>query len=157
MRMSLEYLWAMPLLRWLQASHHCGLVQSQVRPCGICGGQNGPGTDFVWVLWFLLSILIPRTALYPLIVLSLVLCAVNTDCIVKLQKERKGMLVCSVMAWNKYGYVVLWYEACFCTLVGNSDTKLIVYKDLLFQHLEAVLIFHVWNFNSKLLWKVHFS
>jgi hypothetical protein len=108
-----------------------------------------PRDRFSRVLWFLLPILIPPTALYPLIALSLVLYAVSTDCVVKLQKERKGMLLCSVMAWNKYGYVVLWYEPCFCTLVCSSDTKLIVYKDLLCQHLEAVLMFHVWNFNSK--------
>jgi hypothetical protein len=35
---------------------------SQVRACGICGGQSGTGADFLQVLRFPLSILIPPTA-----------------------------------------------------------------------------------------------
>jgi hypothetical protein len=37
-------------------------VRSQVRSCGICGGQNGAGASFLRVLLFPLPILIPPTA-----------------------------------------------------------------------------------------------
>jgi hypothetical protein len=37
-------------------------VRSQVKSCGICGGQSGAGADFLWVLRFPLPILIPPTA-----------------------------------------------------------------------------------------------
>jgi hypothetical protein len=37
-------------------------VRSQVRSCGICGGQSGSGASFLRVLRFLLPILIPPTA-----------------------------------------------------------------------------------------------
>jgi hypothetical protein len=37
-------------------------VRTQVRSCGICGGQSGAGAGFLRVLWFPLPILIPPTA-----------------------------------------------------------------------------------------------
>jgi hypothetical protein len=37
-------------------------VRSQVRSCGICGGQSGTGASFLRVLWFPLPILILPTA-----------------------------------------------------------------------------------------------
>jgi hypothetical protein len=37
-------------------------VQTQVRSCGICGGQSVTGTDFLRVLRFPLPVLIPPTA-----------------------------------------------------------------------------------------------
>jgi hypothetical protein len=37
-------------------------VRAQVRSCGICGGQSCAGADFLRVLRFTLSILIPLTA-----------------------------------------------------------------------------------------------
>jgi hypothetical protein len=37
-------------------------VRAQVRSCRICGGQSGTGADFLQVLQFPLSILIPPTA-----------------------------------------------------------------------------------------------
>jgi hypothetical protein len=37
-------------------------VRTQVRLCGICGGQSGTGAGFLRVLRFLLPILVPPTA-----------------------------------------------------------------------------------------------
>jgi hypothetical protein len=37
-------------------------VQTQVRSCGICGGQSGTGVGFLRVHRFTLPILIPPTA-----------------------------------------------------------------------------------------------
>jgi hypothetical protein len=37
-------------------------VRSQVKSCGICGGQSGTGVGFLRVLRFPLPILIPATA-----------------------------------------------------------------------------------------------
>jgi hypothetical protein len=49
---------AQAVSRWLPTA--AARVQSQVKSCGICGGQSGPG--FLRVLWFPLPILIPPTA-----------------------------------------------------------------------------------------------
>jgi hypothetical protein len=46
------------------------LVQSQVRLCGICGGQHGTEAGCFLVLWFPLPVLIPPAASYPLILTS---------------------------------------------------------------------------------------
>jgi hypothetical protein len=45
------------------------LDRFQVRPCGICGGQIGSGADFLRILWFPLSVLIPRTVPYSSVIL----------------------------------------------------------------------------------------
>jgi hypothetical protein len=45
-------------------------VPSQVRSCGICGGQNGTGKGFLRVPQFPLLILIPPTDPHSLIILS---------------------------------------------------------------------------------------
>jgi hypothetical protein len=45
-------------------------VPSQFTSRRIPGGENGNGTDSLWVLWFHLSTLIPPTAPYSLIILS---------------------------------------------------------------------------------------
>jgi hypothetical protein len=37
-------------------------VRSQVKSCGVCGGQSGPGVGFLRVPRFALPILIPPTA-----------------------------------------------------------------------------------------------
>jgi tRNA U54 and U55 pseudouridine synthase Pus10 len=37
-------------------------IRVQVRSCGICGGQSGTWADFIQILRFPLSILIPPTA-----------------------------------------------------------------------------------------------
>jgi hypothetical protein len=54
-------------------------VRSQVRSCGIFGGQSGPGARFLQVIRFLLPILIPSTASHSLIILSLTLHNIDTD------------------------------------------------------------------------------
>jgi hypothetical protein len=46
--------------RWFPTA--AARVRSQVRSCGICGGQSGTGAGFFRVLRFLLPILIPPTA-----------------------------------------------------------------------------------------------
>jgi hypothetical protein len=46
--------------RWLPTA--AALVRSQVRSCGICGGQSGTGACFLRVLRFPLPILIQPTA-----------------------------------------------------------------------------------------------
>jgi hypothetical protein len=45
--------------RWLPTA--AARVRSQVRSCGICGGQSGAGAGFLRVLRFTLPILIPPT------------------------------------------------------------------------------------------------
>jgi hypothetical protein len=39
-------------------------VRAQVESCGICGGQNGTGADFLRILRSPLTVLIPPTAPY---------------------------------------------------------------------------------------------
>jgi hypothetical protein len=46
--------------RWLPTA--AARVRSQVRSCGICGGQSGTGASFLQVLRFPLPVLIPPTA-----------------------------------------------------------------------------------------------
>jgi hypothetical protein len=51
---------AQAVSRWLHTA--AARVRSQVRSCGICGGQCGTGAGFLRVLRFPLPILIPLTA-----------------------------------------------------------------------------------------------
>jgi hypothetical protein len=51
---------AQAVSRWLPTA--AARVRSQVRSCGICGGQRGTGAGFLRVLQFPLTILIPPTA-----------------------------------------------------------------------------------------------
>jgi hypothetical protein len=53
---------AVSQFRWLVAGTAAARVRVQFRSCGICGGQNGTGVDFLRLLWFPLKILIPPTA-----------------------------------------------------------------------------------------------
>jgi hypothetical protein len=53
-------------------------VRSQVRSCGICGGQNGTDVDFLQVLLFLLSVPITPTDPHSLVTLSSTLYSLNT-------------------------------------------------------------------------------
>jgi hypothetical protein len=53
-----------------QLSTAAARIRTQVRSCGICGGQNGTRGGFLQVFRFPLSILIPSTAPYSLIILS---------------------------------------------------------------------------------------
>jgi hypothetical protein len=46
-------------------------VQSQVRPRGICGGQNGTEAGFLQILQFPLPILIPPNAPHSAIIRAL--------------------------------------------------------------------------------------
>jgi hypothetical protein len=54
---------------------------SQVRPCGICGGQSGAGAGCLEVFQFPLPIHILPAAPHLLIIFSLVLYSLNTDSI----------------------------------------------------------------------------
>jgi hypothetical protein len=58
-------------------------VRTQVRSCGIGGGQNGTKAGFLRVLQFPLSILIPLTAPHSLIILPSTLHNFDTDSVVK--------------------------------------------------------------------------
>jgi hypothetical protein len=49
------------------------------------------------------------------------------------------------MLYDSREQEVLLYEACLCAEAGNI--KLMAYKYLLCQHLEAVLMFHVYIFD----------
>jgi hypothetical protein len=51
---------AQAVSRWLSTA--AARVRSQIRACGICGGQSGTGAGFLRVLRFPLPILIPPTA-----------------------------------------------------------------------------------------------
>jgi hypothetical protein len=51
---------AQAVSRWLPTA--AARVRSQVRSCGIWGGQSGTGAGFLRVLQFPLPILIPPTA-----------------------------------------------------------------------------------------------
>jgi hypothetical protein len=51
---------AQAVSRWLPTA--AARVRSQIRSCGICGGQSGTGAGFLLVLRFPLPILIPPTA-----------------------------------------------------------------------------------------------
>jgi hypothetical protein len=58
-------------------------VQQQLRSHGICGGKSDIGIGFLRVLQFPLTIFIPPTAAYSLILPSLTLYSLDTDSVVK--------------------------------------------------------------------------
>jgi hypothetical protein len=60
------------------------MLQSEVRSCGICGGQNGGiGAGFLQALQFPLPVLISPSTPHPLIILPSMLCSLRTETIVK--------------------------------------------------------------------------
>jgi hypothetical protein len=78
----IEFTRAQPVSRRLPSM--AARIQSQVRSCGIWGGQSGTGANFIFrILWIPVTILIPSPASRSLLILSLTLYGIDTESIVK--------------------------------------------------------------------------